>query len=71
MKILKRHIRKPILLAFTSLIYTGLFAQTSDTVDMYYYKNSLHNHLVTGNSEATASTNVGNWIARFTTEKAK
>lgn len=67
MKILKRHIRKPILLAFTSLIYTGLFAQTSDTVDMYYYKNSLHNHLVTGNSEATASTNVGNWIARFTT----
>ena len=42
------------------------YTQVSDTVDMYYYKNSLHNHLETGNSEATPSTNVGNWIARFT-----
>ncbi len=52
--------------ALTSLIFNGLSAQTGDTVDMYYYKNSLYNHLETGNSEATASTNVGNWIARFT-----
>ncbi|MFT5724136.1 MAG: hypothetical protein ACI9JN_001253 [Bacteroidia bacterium] len=54
-----------ILLLF-SVSYGTTFSQTGDTVDMYYYKNSLHNHLETGNSEANSSTNVGNWIARFT-----
>ncbi len=46
--------------------FESTWAQTSDTVDMYYYKNSLYNHLETGNSDANSSTNVGNWIARFT-----
>lgn len=35
------------------------------TAHMYYYKNSLYNHLQTSNNQANASTNVGNWIARF------
>lgn len=35
------------------------------TAHMYYYKNSLYNHLQTNNNQANPSTNVGNWIARF------
>lgn len=43
-------------------------AQGIDSVHMYYYKNSLYNHLETGNSEANQSTNVGNWIARMASQ---
>jgi hypothetical protein len=35
------------------------------TAHMYYYKNSLYNHLQTGSNQGNASTAVGNWIARF------
>ncbi len=55
-----------LILLLSFLVYGSVFSQTGDTVDMYYYKNSLYNHLETGNSEANFSTNVGNWIARFT-----
>lgn len=58
--------RTLIILAFIAMLCGASYAQNGDTADMYYYKNSLYNHLETGNSDANASTNVGNWIARFT-----
>jgi|GEM_PF-2119130 hypothetical protein len=49
------------------VVSSSLFAQTAgiDSVHMYYYKNSLYNHLETANNDANSSTNIGNWIARM------
>lgn len=59
-----------ISLILLGLFFTLAFSQNGtpiggQSVDMYYYKNSLYNHYPNGSNDANSSTNIGNWIARM------